>query len=89
MSWVSAFLSVIAIIGIIMVGGFVIFFLGDIVLSVLILIMFDLEKVRKIKTPKNNSQVDLTKMLQLKKLTQSKLKKLSTILYIQKKKEEL
>lgn len=35
MNWVSAFLGVIAIIGIIMVGGFVIFFLGDIVLSVL------------------------------------------------------
>lgn len=35
MDFVSAFLGVIAIIGIIVVGGFVIFFLGDLVLSIL------------------------------------------------------
>ena len=35
LGFVDAFLQVLAIIGIIIVGGFVIFFLGDIVLSIL------------------------------------------------------
>lgn len=35
MDLVGAFLGVIAIIGIVIVGGFVIFFLGDLVLSIL------------------------------------------------------
>ena len=35
LGFVNAFLQVLAIIGIIVVGGFVIFFLGDIVLSIL------------------------------------------------------